>query len=75
MVSSAEKKQFNFLVGNKTWQHCELPVHKKSLDGRWVFALKKNKNGEIVKYKANYIARGCNQIFGINYLETLAPTA
>ena len=49
--------------------------HTKSLRGRLVFALKKNENGEIVKYKACYVAKGFNQIFGNQYLETFAPTA
>ena len=46
-----------------------------SSDGRWVFALKKDENGEIVKYKAGYVAKGFNQIFGSDYLETIAPAA
>ena len=67
-------KEYNLLVDNKTWQLCELPAHKKSLGGRWVFALKKDENGEIGKYKARYVAKGFNQIFGSDYLETFAPT-
>ena len=42
---------------------------------QWVFALKKDENGEIVKYKAHYVAKGFNQIFGTDYLEKFAPTA
>ena len=68
-------KKFNSLVDNKTWELCELPAHKKSLGGRWVFALKKDENGEIVKYNARYLAKDFNQIFGNYYLETFAPTA
>ena len=71
----AMTKQFNSLVDNKTWQPCELPAHKKSLGGRWVFASKKDENGEIVKYLARYVAKGFNEIFGSDYLDTLAPTA
>ena len=70
----AMRKEFNSLVDNKTWQLCELPAHKKFLGGRWVFALKKNENGEIVKYKARYVAKGFNQIFDSDYVETFAPT-
>ena len=71
----AMTKEFNSLVDNKTWELCELPAHKKTLGGRWVFALKKDENGEIVKYKARYVAKGFNQIFGSDYLEAFAPTA
>ena len=68
-------KEFNSLVKNKTWELSELPAHKKTLGGRWIFALKKDENGEIVKYKARYVAKGFNRIFGSDYLETFAPTA
>ena len=71
----AMTKEFNSLVDNKTWELCELPAHKKSLGGRWVFALKKDENCEVVKYKGRYVAKGFNQIFGSDYLETFAPTA
>ena len=71
----AMTKEYNSLVDNKIWQLCELPAHKKSLGGRWVFALKKDENGEIVKYKARYVAKGFFQIFGSDFLETFAPTA
>ena len=37
--------------------------------------MKKDENGEIVKYKAQYVAKDFIQIFGSDYLETLAPTA
>ena len=68
-------KELNSLVDNKTWQLCKLPAHKNSLGGRLVFALKKDENGEIVKYKARYVAKVSNQIFGSEYSETFAPTA
>ena len=72
----AMSKEFNSLLDNKTWQLCDLPAHKKSLGGRWVFALKKkDENGEIVKYKTRYVVKVLNQIFGSDYLETFAPTA
>ena len=71
----AMTKEFNSLADNKTWELCELLAHKKSKGGRWVFALKKDQNGEIVKYKARYVAKGSNQIFGSDYLGTFAPTA
>ena len=38
-------------------------------------ALKRNENVESVKYKARYVAKGFNQIFVSDYLETFAPSA
>ena len=36
--------------------------------------MKKDENGEIAKFKAHYVAKDFNQIFGSDYLETFAPT-
>ena len=72
---AAMKKEFDSLVENKTWKLCELPENRKVLGGRWVFALKKDENGQIVKHKARYVAKGFNQVFGSDYLETFAKTA
>ena len=69
------KKEFDSLVENKTWELCDLPDHKKALGGHWVFALKKGENGQMIKYKARYVAKGFNQFFDRDYLETFAPTA
>ena len=58
-------KDFKSLLHNKTWQLCELLAHKKYFGGRLVFALKKDENGEIVKYKARYVV--CCERFQSNF--------
>ncbi|KAI0996189.1 hypothetical protein K3495_g11990 [Podosphaera aphanis] len=40
----------------------------------FVFDVKTDENGEIIKYKARFVARGFSQKQGINYDETFAPT-
>ena len=43
------------------------------IDTKWIFKKKKNEKGEVKKYKARLVARGFNQEYGIDYLETFAP--
>ena len=56
-----------------------IPVRESKADPhnvvgcRWVFAIKKNANGDIEHYKACIIAKGFNQIYAINYDKTFAP--
>ncbi|KHJ32940.1 putative mitosis protein dim1 [Erysiphe necator] len=40
----------------------------------FVFDVKKNEDGEVIKYKAFSVARGFSQKYGINYEEKFAPT-
>jgi transposase InsO family protein len=56
-----------------TWVRSKLPPDRKAVGCRWVFAIKRNEKGEIVKYKARLVAQGFSQIPGIDYNETFAP--
>ena len=56
-----------------TWHITSLPKDRKPISCRWVYALKKNASGEIVKYKARLVARGFSQEYGTEYKETFAP--
>jgi len=41
-----------------------------TVGGRWVYAIKWNGKGEIVKRKARWVAQGFTQIFGVDYDKT-----
>ena len=56
-----------------TWELTHLPSDRKPISCRWVYALKRNAQGDIVHYKARLVARGFSQEFGIHYCETFAP--
>lgn len=62
----AHKESNTWTITNKT--------DKKPITSKWVFRIKKNKQGEIERYKARLCARGFNQIKNIDYTETFAPT-
>jgi hypothetical protein len=42
---------------------------------RWVFAIKRNELGEIVRYKAHLVAQGFSQILQIDYNEMFRTTS
>ena len=50
-----------------------IPSNAKVLDGTWVFARKRNPEGEITKYKGRFCVRGDQQQYGIDYFESYAP--
>ncbi|GKC03999.1 copia protein [Tanacetum coccineum] len=49
------------------------PNKVKSIGYKWVFAIKRNKKNEIVRYKAKLVAQAFSQIPGVNYEETYSP--
>lgn len=46
---------------------------RKVIRNKWVFALKKNNQGKVIRYKARLVAKGFTQIEGIDYFKVFAP--
>lgn len=66
------KNEYDALIANKTWSLTELPKGQKAIGSKWVFNAKRNKDGEIEKFKSRLVAKGCSQQFGVNYTETFS---
>ena len=69
----AMNEERDSLVENGTWIPTKLPAGKKTLDTKWVFRIKRDSSGNIQRYKARLVVRGCGQIEGIDYSETYSP--
>ena len=61
------------LVSKDTWREESLPVGRRTVGCKWVFKIKRNADGEIVKYKARLFAKGYSQVPGVDFEETYAP--
>ena len=51
------------------------PLGCKAIGLKWIYKLKINCHGDLVRYKAIIMAKGYVQKYGINYEEVFAPVA
>ena len=58
---------------NNTWSYTSLPPGKKAIDCMWVYAVKTDEYGNVIRHKARLVAKGYLQKAGIDYHETFAP--
>lgn len=69
------KAELESIAQNKTWEISDLPKDHRAIDLKWVFKLKKDPSGNVVKYKARLVAKGYAQIQEVDYDEVFAPIA
>lgn len=60
---------------NHTWEPSRLPAGQHAIGLKWVFKVKKDPAGNIVKHKARLVAKGYAQRQGIDFDEVYAPVA
>jgi hypothetical protein len=62
-------------VENCSWELADLLHGHSAITLKWVFKLKRDEAGAIVKHKARLVARGFVQWEGIDFDDTFAPVA
>jgi hypothetical protein len=60
---------------NRTWELADLPRGHRVITLKWVFKLKRDEAGAIVKHKAHLMACNFVQREGIDFNDTFAPVA
>jgi hypothetical protein len=57
----------------QTFKIINLPAGCQALTSKWVYKIKRNEKGNIVKYKARLVAQGFKQKYSVDYQDTFAP--
>lgn len=67
------KIEIDTMKRRKVWHLVELPTGTKPVGCRWVYTVKRDEDGRIVKFKARLVAQGYKQVKGQSYDETFSP--
>jgi hypothetical protein len=68
------RAEIDMMLQLNVWEEVPFLAKLEVLTGQWVFALKRNQEGKIVKFKARIVAQGFKQVHGVKVSETFAPT-
>lgn len=63
----AMKIELDQLIATNAWSYVDLPPGRKAMGCTWVYRIKRDANGNIIKYKARLVAQGFSQIPGVDY--------
>ena len=68
-------EEMKAIESNGTWTLVTRPPNQKAIGLKWVYKLKKDTKGAIVKYKARLVAKGYVQRQGVDYEDVFAAVA
>ena len=68
-------EEMRAIEDNGTWELVDPPAGCRPIGLKWVYKVKRDECGAIVKYKARLVARGFVQREGIDFEEVFAPVA
>jgi hypothetical protein len=72
---AAMKAEIDAVKKNHIWELADLPHGHRAITLKWVFKLKRDEVGAIIKHKARLVARGFLQREGIDFDDAFAPVA
>ncbi|KAM0853640.1 hypothetical protein ACQ4PT_050938 [Festuca glaucescens] len=72
---AAMQLEMDAVEKNRTWELADLPRGHRAITLKWVFKLKRDEAGAIVKHKARLVARGFLQQEGVDFNDAFAPVA
>ncbi|WVZ57967.1 hypothetical protein U9M48_008291 [Paspalum notatum var. saurae] len=69
------EEEMNAIEENGTWELVEPPPSCRPISLKWVYKVKRDERGEVVRHKARLVARGFVQREDVDFNEVFAPVA
>ena len=74
-IAAEEDELRSFAMNNVMTKNPWLPDNGKALPLKWIYTVKKDLKGAIIRYKARLVVQGFFQIFGADNNDTYRPVA
>jgi hypothetical protein len=72
---AAMQEEQNSLDTHEVMEYVPRPHGHKVIPVHWIFSVKMDAHGNVVRFKARLVAQGCRQIPGVDVMEVFAPTS
>jgi hypothetical protein len=60
-------------MDNGSWELVDLPSGRMVVNNMWIYNVKSDTAGDVSRFKARFVAKGCSQRGGLYYTETFSP--
>jgi hypothetical protein len=67
------QQEYSSLMDNGTWELVDLPLGRMVVYNMWIYKVKSNTAGDVSRFKARFVAKGCSQRARLDYIETFSP--
>ena len=67
---AAMQQEYSSLIDNGTWELVDLPPYRVVVNNMWIYKVKSDTVGDVSRFKARFVAKGCSQCAGLDYTET-----